>query len=130
MKTMLLILFFIFTGYVCANIIGEKIDNFAHHIELEEFRQAGVRAGTDKVTDHNYQYMYGKYLSHESMHLHGNTIKVLEIGLGCNMQYGPGKTSICMKWNTMKNVLSAGKLNLIDYRMLQFMLVIKLVSMI
>jgi hypothetical protein len=37
--------------------------------------------GTDKVTDHEYQYMYEKYLPA----LRNKKVKMLEIGLGCNM---------------------------------------------
>jgi len=47
---------------------------------------------TDKVTTHSYQKMYGTVLlpmvekfSHEE-----KSLKFLEIGLGCGMQYGPG----------------------------------------
>mmetsp|Transcript_13046 Transcript_13046/g.17037 ORF Transcript_13046/g.17037 Transcript_13046/m.17037 type:complete len:281 (+) Transcript_13046:187-1029(+) len=43
---------------------------------------------TDKVTTHTYQIMYGQYLM-PYYHLHPN-MKMLEIGLGCNMNYGPG----------------------------------------
>lgn len=82
-----------------ASVVHEKEDNFARHDLAESFRLVGQAAGTDKVSDHHYQYMYGKYLSHESLHLHGNTIKVLEIGLGCNMNYGPGKSvSMWKNW--------------------------------
>uniref|UniRef100_A0A7S3L7I1 Methyltransferase domain-containing protein n=1 Tax=Amphora coffeiformis TaxID=265554 RepID=A0A7S3L7I1_9STRA len=43
---------------------------------------------TDKVTTHTYQIMYGQYLLpfyKEKPHM-----KMLEIGLGCDMGYGPG----------------------------------------
>lgn len=43
---------------------------------------------TDKVTTHSYEIMYGKFLM-PYYHLHPN-MKMLEIGLGCNMKYGPG----------------------------------------
>jgi len=43
---------------------------------------------TDKVTDHTYQIMYGRFLL---PYYHQNpNMKFLEIGLGCNMGYGPG----------------------------------------
>lgn len=45
---------------------------------------------TDKVTSHQYQLMYGTFL----MPLrHRGAIKLLEIGLGCNMVYGPGASA-------------------------------------
>jgi len=43
---------------------------------------------TDKVTRHVYQIMYGRFLL-PYYHRHP-TMKMLEIGLGCNMLYGPG----------------------------------------
>jgi len=45
-----------------------------------------VQYGTDKVTTHNYQYMYEKHLQP----MRDRPLKMLEIGLGCNMDYGPG----------------------------------------
>ncbi|PHH60195.1 hypothetical protein CDD81_1975 [Ophiocordyceps australis] len=50
------------------------------------FEQIALKFGTDKVTDHSYQDMYDKYVSP----LRNNRVKMLEIGLGCNMEYGPG----------------------------------------
>jgi hypothetical protein len=41
---------------------------------------------TDKVTVHTYQIMYGLFLAP----LRAKPIKMLEIGLGCDMSYGPG----------------------------------------
>ncbi len=41
---------------------------------------------TDKVTAHSYHIMYGTFLSG----LKDQPIKMLEIGLGCDMSYGPG----------------------------------------
>ena len=43
---------------------------------------------TDKVTNHAYDIMYGTHLL-PYYHQHPN-MKMLEIGLGCNMHYGPG----------------------------------------
>ena len=50
----------------------------------------GVAAGTDKMSKdgHMYQYLYGKYLF-PARH---RPVKLLEIGLGCDMAYGPGKS--------------------------------------
>ncbi|KAH6609004.1 hypothetical protein Trco_002350 [Trichoderma cornu-damae] len=50
------------------------------------FEQIARKYGTDKVTTHKYQFMYDKYLSG----IRDEPLKVLEIGLGCNMDYGPG----------------------------------------
>ncbi len=43
---------------------------------------------TDKVSDHDYQIMYGQYLL--PYYREHRNMKLLEIGLGCNMKYGPG----------------------------------------
>eukprot|EP00986_Skeletonema_menzelii_P013252 scaffold7606_cov152-Skeletonema_menzelii.AAC.5 len=43
---------------------------------------------TDKVTDHHYEIMYGQFLM--PLHASKPNMKFLEIGLGCDMYYGPG----------------------------------------
>ena len=43
---------------------------------------------TDKVTAHTYQVMYGRFLLPYYHQL--PEMKMLEIGLGCDMRYGPG----------------------------------------
>ena len=43
---------------------------------------------TDKVTTHTYQIMYGKFLL--PYYRNNPTMKMLEIGLGCDMNYAPG----------------------------------------
>ncbi|RSL38367.1 hypothetical protein CEP53_014925 [Fusarium sp. AF-6] len=50
------------------------------------FEAIARKHGTNKVTSHSYQFMYEKYLGP----LQGRSVKFLEIGLGCNMDYGPG----------------------------------------
>ncbi|TVY80371.1 8-demethyl-8-alpha-L-rhamnosyl tetracenomycin-C 2'-O-methyltransferase [Lachnellula suecica] len=50
------------------------------------WREVAFKYGTDKVTVHHYQYMYEKYLQP----IRDRPLKMLEIGLGCNMGYGPG----------------------------------------
>lgn len=49
----------------------------------------------DKVTRHSYQTMYGRFLL---PYYHQNpNMKMLEIGLGCNMNYGPGASVLLYK---------------------------------
>ena len=43
---------------------------------------------TDKVTTHSYHVMYGIFLL--PFYKKNKNMKMLEIGLGCNMRYGPG----------------------------------------
>ena len=47
-----------------------------------------LKPGTDKVTKHMYQIMYGRFLI--PYYDQNPTMKMLEIGLGCDMHYGPG----------------------------------------
>jgi len=56
--------------------------------QAHTFLEIASKHGTDKVTVHSYHHMYAKYL--EPMRT--KRIKMLEIGLGCDMSYGPGKS--------------------------------------
>ena len=53
------------------------------------FLSLAQKYGTDKVSMHNYDVMYTKYLSR----VRREVKKILEIGLGCNMAYGPGASA-------------------------------------
>jgi len=63
--------------------------------DIEDFRAAAssLIPTTDKVTTHSYHIMYGIFLNLMKHH----KIKFLEIGLGCDMFYGPGASS--RLWN-------------------------------
>ena len=50
---------------------------------------------TDKVTTHRYQIMYGRFLL--PYYEQNPTMKMLEIGLGCTMNYGPGASTAIWK---------------------------------
>jgi hypothetical protein len=50
---------------------------------------------TDKVTKHRYQIMYGRFLL--PYYEQNPTMKMLEIGLGCDMDYGPGASTVIWK---------------------------------
>ena len=60
---------------------------------VELFRHLGNKHGTDKVTFHGYEYLYGIHLGP----FRYEKINFLEIGLGCNMGYGPGKGVLVWK---------------------------------
>eukprot|EP00760_Papus_ankaliazontas_P035977 PhM_4_TR8122/c0_g1_i1/m.18183 len=45
--------------------------------------------GTDKATNHRYQYMYAKYLDNV---VPGFDFRSIEIGLGCGVIWGPGRS--------------------------------------
>ncbi|KAH7330488.1 hypothetical protein BKA65DRAFT_597539 [Rhexocercosporidium sp. MPI-PUGE-AT-0058] len=52
------------------------------------FLEIATKHGTDKVNPHHYNHMYEKHLDP----IRDKPLKMLEIGLGCNMAYGPGKS--------------------------------------
>jgi len=52
------------------------------------FRAIALKHGTDKVGYHNYEYVYGQLLGP----IRFDQVNFLEIGLGCGMHYGPGKS--------------------------------------
>ena len=56
--------------------------------ETDLFRQIALKHGTDKVTTHHYEYVYGQLIGP----IRYENINFLEIGLGCGMGYGPGKS--------------------------------------
>jgi hypothetical protein len=53
------------------------------------FLEVGTKYGADKITAHHYEFMYEKYLRKYA----GSSVRILEIGLGCGMQYGPGASA-------------------------------------
>lgn len=57
------------------------------------FYCASLESGTDKIFAHHYQYIYSLHLQH----LHDHPVRFLEIGLGCGMAYGAGK-SVQVSW--------------------------------
>lgn len=56
--------------------------------KLPTFHEIALKYGTDKVTDHQYWFMYDKHFPA----IRHQKLKMLEIGLGCDMSYGPGKS--------------------------------------
>lgn len=48
-----------------------------------------AKTKTDKITAHAYDWPYEKYLP---QYISKGKIKLLEIGLGCDMRYGPGES--------------------------------------
>ena len=61
-----------------------KVDENKIHL----FKEIALKHGTDKVTTHHYEYLYGQILGP----LRLQKLNFLEIGLGCDMKYGPGKS--------------------------------------
>jgi hypothetical protein len=54
----------------------------------KSFNEIATEEGTDKVTLHTYQFAYEALLPQ----FRSKKIRFLEIGLGCGMTYGPGKS--------------------------------------
>ena len=57
-------------------------------VDIDFFKNISLRHGTDKVTTHHYEYLYGSVLGL----LKKKALNFLEVGLGCGMSYGPGKS--------------------------------------
>ena len=53
--------------------------------EPRSFHEIGTGTGTDKV-NHGYHELYEMYLGPKRHH----NLRLLEVGLGCTMHYGPG----------------------------------------
>lgn len=70
------------------------------------FYCAALKAGTDKIVTHHYQYIYSLYLQH----LQSQRMQLLEIGLGCGMGYGPGRS--LQLW---KDVIPSATVSFLEY---------------
>ena len=66
---------------------NKEAPNFDEN-KIDLFKTIALKHGTDKVTTHHYEYMYGQILGPLRM----KRLNFLEIGLGCGMPYGPGKS--------------------------------------
>lgn len=53
------------------------------------FYDIGMKHGTDKVTVHRYHTLYEKHIRRYI----GSDVVLLEIGLGCDSSYGPGRSA-------------------------------------
>ena len=67
---------------------SQPLDDTADYIDLFIRTAKAQSPITDKVTTHTYQVMYGQYLL--PYYYKNPKMKMLEIGLGCGMEYGPG----------------------------------------
>jgi len=68
--------------------LGDTAGYLWNGIDIYRNAAIGLKPVTDKVTTHTYQIMYGRFLLPYYHQI--PTMKMLEIGLGCNMGYGPG----------------------------------------
>jgi len=57
------------------------------------FKKLGDKSRTDKTTFHHYEHLYGTHVGP----FRDRKINFLEIGLGCGMGYGPGKSLMLWK---------------------------------
>ena len=81
------------------NNLHEKSSNHSAHVR--QFFRFAINEGanysqpSDKFTDHSYHTMYGIFLWPllRDAVAANSKIKLLEIGLGCDMKYGPGKSA-------------------------------------
>lgn len=72
---------------------GRRVNGFFDTAEKQFLELASSSSiVSDKVVDHRYQIMYGMFLlpMRAKFRKSAKKLKFLEIGLGCNMDYGPG----------------------------------------
>ena len=69
-------------------VYSKATSDKAKEDHLKTFLEIALETGTDKVTTHAYHHAYEKYLPA----LRNSPIRFVEIGLGCDMNYGPGKS--------------------------------------
>lgn len=93
----------LFAAFVCAFFLvppltttaaplGQTLPSvFYSHPNDSAFYRIAHKAGTDKQLDHNYDVLYSKYFEVDNRRM--MSLKVLEIGLGCDMVYGPGRSA-------------------------------------
>lgn len=68
--------------------------DFRHfNLWIDMFRVIAGKHNTDKISTHNYQSLYGRYLGPRRF----DNLNFLEIGLGCTMGYGPGKSLLAWR---------------------------------
>jgi len=67
---------------------SQPLDDTTDYVDLFIRTAKALSPITDKVTTHTYQVMYGQYLL--PYYYKNPKMKMLEIGLGCDMNYGPG----------------------------------------
>ncbi|KAL3136034.1 hypothetical protein ABBQ32_007069 [Trebouxia sp. C0010 RCD-2024] len=72
----------------------------------ESFTAIASRLGTDKVGSHSYQHFYETHLQP----LRDRNIRLMEIGLGCLMSYGPG-----VSFQVWREFLPQAKLIYLEY---------------
>jgi hypothetical protein len=70
---------------------------------------------SDKTTTHSYQHLYDRYLPRFLEHglRTGQRVRLFEIGLGCTMSYGPGKSFIL--WDEFFSHLSNIEMTFLEY---------------
>ena len=71
----------------------EYIDSNEIYRLINLFKDTGFKSGSDKTTFHHYEHAYGQFLGP----LRNKNLKFLEIGLGCDMKYGPGRSIVLWK---------------------------------
>ena len=69
-------------------VVRAQLDVLNPLVDVFNRTARGLQPTTDKVRRHEYDIMYGQFLM--PLQRSGRPIKMLEIGLGCDMKYGPG----------------------------------------
>ncbi len=95
-KLRLLLIFFIVQTIVLIIIYyaSESNENSSQIDLTEKLNRStlfhiGMKYNTDKIYTHHYETLYEKYLSH----YRHTSVRILEIGLGCDMLYNVGASA-------------------------------------
>lgn len=82
-------------GILPANLVASKTPApFYTTLDASELgaKALSMQPVTDKISVHTYEGMYSSYFEANSARRY-QKLKILEIGLGCNMNYGPGASA-------------------------------------
>ena len=78
---------------ICALLVAHTHGAVARLEKQGRFQQIALKANTDKVTKHQYGPLYEKYMGP----IQHRSLRLLEVGLGCNMEYGAGHSlQVCL----------------------------------
>lgn len=98
-------------GSICVLTTSPEFNNIKQSVNTEinyvnEFYKMALRHSTDKVNGHSYQGLYGLYLGP----IRYKNLTIIEIGLGCDMHYGPGKSL-----NLWREYLPNSEIHILEY---------------
>ncbi|KAK2010234.1 hypothetical protein LZ32DRAFT_660632 [Colletotrichum eremochloae] len=89
-----------------APAFDKPIPDDKNHDKRPTFTEMALKYNSDKVTTHNYGFLYEKYLAQ----FRDESVKMIELGLGCGMPNGTGASYLI--WTTYFPKL---QINIVEY---------------